>query len=347
MRSFFCFLRGSSCLLLVLLVASCCRPMSAVKISSSSSSKVTSTTTTIRTALSGNSIDGKQRNNRHDGLLDSSSDDKAPFVRSADANFPSLFSAGNKKEATAAAEKKNKQSADLAPLILRVCYAVGATWMYPNEFLRGTTNTGLKKFRPPLVLLAFHEMIYFGIRVLFSYRTKSGWRFSANERRAEPKLPTWILLISVIGVLVNIFSCFSIFLAPHWVSFATLPHYPHATILGIIFSVAALSLQFLSHWHLGDSWSTMIETKHDQQLITRGVYSFARHPMYLAFLLSAMATTILSGNWLYSLSYWSIILAAVARIPTEEAMMKDQFGAVYESYCRQTPLLFPRFFPTP
>lgn len=152
--------------------------MSAVKISSSSS-KVTSTAT-IRTALSGNSINGKQHNNRHDGLLDSSSD-KTPFVRSADANFPSPFSAG-KEEATAAApEKKNKQSADLASLILRLCYALGAIWMYPNEFLRGTTNTGLEKICPPLVLLAFHEMIYFGIRVLFSYRTKSGWRFSANE----------------------------------------------------------------------------------------------------------------------------------------------------------------------
>ena len=102
---------------------------------------------------------------------------------------------------------------------------------------------------------------------------------------------------------------------------------------------------FLSHWHLGESWSSHIETKTDHKLVTHGVYGYLRHPMYLAFLLSAVAHWLLSANWLSGGSYAMVILGVAGRIPTEEAMMKEEFGSAYKEYCAQTPSLIPLILP--
>jgi protein-S-isoprenylcysteine O-methyltransferase Ste14 len=68
-------------------------------------------------------------------------------------------------------------------------------------------------------------------------------------------------------------------------------------------------------------------------LLTDGVFSFSRHPMYLGMVLILAGLAVLAG----SLTPWSAVLAfgiLMDRffIPVEESMMEGTFGDEYEAY---------------
>ena len=95
-----------------------------------------------------------------------------------------------------------------------------------------------------------------------------------------PTLIAWITPLTLVGVLLNMFANPAYFLVPHLISFATVPINRSTFLVGDAFSPASLGLQFLTHVHLGDNWSSKFETKAQQQLVTDSVYSRVRHPMY-------------------------------------------------------------------
>ena len=59
--------------------------------------------------------------------------------------------------------------------------------------------------------------------------------------------------------------------------------------LGIAVSLTATLLFVWSHCSLGRSWSPIVEADAQHELVTSGLYRFARHPMYTSFLLYALA----------------------------------------------------------
>ena len=149
----------------------------------------------------------------------------------------------------------------------------------PHEFVHGSAGPG--PGAPPLGLFAMHELIYFGMRVAFAYLTKSGSTFTDEERKEAPVMPGWFVPLSMAGVVLNMLAVPTLFLAPRYLSFAAMP-WSRATLLfgGLAFSAAGLSLQLAAHATLMESWSSKVETKHAQQLVTHGVYARVRHPMY-------------------------------------------------------------------
>jgi protein-S-isoprenylcysteine O-methyltransferase Ste14 len=81
--------------------------------------------------------------------------------------------------------------------------------------------------------------------------------------------------------------------------------------------------------------SRIVEVESDQKLISTGLYSFVRHPMYLGVMIMYIPTPIALG------SYWGLIpmatipLALVLRIINEEKVLsKDLPG--YKDYCQKT-----------
>jgi protein-S-isoprenylcysteine O-methyltransferase Ste14 len=81
--------------------------------------------------------------------------------------------------------------------------------------------------------------------------------------------------------------------------------------------------------------SRVVEVDKSQKVISTGLYSFVRHPMYLGVLIMYIPTPVALG------SYWGLIpmatipLALVFRILNEEKVLsKDLPG--YKEYCQQT-----------
>ncbi|HYF65626.1 MAG TPA: protein-S-isoprenylcysteine O-methyltransferase [Herpetosiphonaceae bacterium] len=113
--------------------------------------------------------------------------------------------------------------------------------------------------------------------------------------------------------------------------------------LGCGLLAAALWLFWRSHRDLGANWSPTLEIGERQSLVTRGVYRRVRHPMYASQLLWGLAQALLLPN---RIAGWASLAAFVplyrSRVPSEERMMEDHFGADYRAYCQRTGRLLPR-----
>lgn len=116
-----------------------------------------------------------------------------------------------------------------------------------------------------------------------------------------------------------------------------------ATFIGAALQLPFLWLFWASHHDLGRNWSPALEVREQHGLITRGVYRFMRHPMYAAIWLGAIAQPLLIQNWIAG----ALVVPAFAamwflRVPQEEAMMREAFGADYDEYCLRVGRLWPR-----
>jgi len=94
---------------------------------------------------------------------------------------------------------------------------------------------------------------------------------------------------------------------------------------------------------LGKQWSYAARLVEGHDLITEGPYALARHPIYAGLFGMMLATGLV-------MTYWFVLLAASAifligtniRTRSEERLLRDEFGAAYESYARRVPALIPR-----
>jgi protein-S-isoprenylcysteine O-methyltransferase Ste14 len=116
-----------------------------------------------------------------------------------------------------------------------------------------------------------------------------------------------------------------------------------ASAAGTLLQIPFLFLFWRSHADLGRNWSPGLEVREKHELVTRGVYARIRHPMYAAIWLSALAQPLLLHNWIAGF----LVLPAFAamwfiRVPREEAMMREAFGAAYDDYCSNTGRLLPK-----
>lgn len=112
-------------------------------------------------------------------------------------------------------------------------------------------------------------------------------------------------------------------------------------------AVFALSLWLLwrAHHDLGKHWSSTVQIKQDQQLVTDGIYRYLRHPIYTAHILWGVAQAMLLPNWLVGFGALVFIVPVfILRIPNEEAMMLRQFGDAYAAYMGRVGGIFPKLF---
>jgi protein-S-isoprenylcysteine O-methyltransferase Ste14 len=125
-------------------------------------------------------------------------------------------------------------------------------------------------------------------------------------------------------------------------SFAEYSLLPRPFGAGVLCLVAGLWWFHRSHSDLGTYWSVTLELRENHRLITEGVYSRVRHPMYAALFLYSIGQALVIPNWVVGPSYFVTfgILFAL-RIGAEERMMLETFGDEYAAYMARTKLLVP------
>ena len=74
----------------------------------------------------------------------------------------------------------------------------------------------------------------------------------------------------------------------------------------------------------------------NQKLITRGPYRYTRNPMYVSLVILSLGIAFWVGSWPFFLAPIAVFATAKwIHIPFEEAKMRRQFGAEYDSYVRR------------
>jgi protein-S-isoprenylcysteine O-methyltransferase Ste14 len=114
--------------------------------------------------------------------------------------------------------------------------------------------------------------------------------------------------------------------------------------LGVSLYLTGGALRIWPVFVLGRRFSGLVAIQPGHELVTDGVYRIIRHPSYLG------ACILMSGWALAFRSGVGLILAALiippllARIRSEEALLRAQFGEQYEAYCRRTARLIPGLY---
>jgi len=83
------------------------------------------------------------------------------------------------------------------------------------------------------------------------------------------------------------------------------------------------------------------ETREEPQVITTGVFSIVRHPIYLSSILLYLGFIILSLS-LLSVLVWIFVIVFYYMISKyEEKLLTQRFGSAYEEYKKKVPMLLP------
>lgn len=92
----------------------------------------------------------------------------------------------------------------------------------------------------------------------------------------------------------------------------------------------------------GAGLNTVFGKKREEpQIITTGVFSFVRHPIYLASILFYLGFIVLSLS-LLSILVWILIIIFYYIISRyEEKLLINAFGSAYREYMRKVPMFLP------
>jgi protein-S-isoprenylcysteine O-methyltransferase Ste14 len=159
--------------------------------------------------------------------------------------------------------------------------------------------------------------------------------------RQNPKLESLLLLISAIGLGIIP----AVYVISGWPKAADYHFREWQGWLGMLVFGMALVLFRLSHKQLGRNWSVTLEVRDQHTLVTKGVYSRIRHPMYAAFWLWAFAQALLLPNWFAGVAgivgFGTLFFV---RVGAEEKLMLERFGNAYDQYMKHTWRILPGIY---
>ncbi|MGE5249876.1 MAG: protein-S-isoprenylcysteine O-methyltransferase [Bacteroidota bacterium] len=128
-----------------------------------------------------------------------------------------------------------------------------------------------------------------------------------------------------------------------WLDFAAYRLPAAAGWFGALLLAGCVAVLWRAHAELGFNWSSSIELQQEHTLVTRGVYSRLRHPIYAALWLWCIAQPLLIQNWIGGFAgLVTFVPLYFTRVPSEERMMLDRFGDEYRDYMNRTGRVLPR-----
>jgi protein-S-isoprenylcysteine O-methyltransferase Ste14 len=179
--------------------------------------------------------------------------------------------------------------------------------------------------------------VYFATRV-----QQAGERVKA-DREAIEREGWWYAVVRGIGSLALIGFLVLFAINPPWLDVLSVRLSDWLRWLGIALGVVSFGLYAWSQGTLGKAWSPHLQMRQEHSLVTWGPYARIRHPIYLALLGFLTGIALVTANWFFiALLVVSIVVLAL-RIPKEEQMMVEDFGAEYEAYMQRTGGLFPKW----
>jgi protein-S-isoprenylcysteine O-methyltransferase Ste14 len=114
--------------------------------------------------------------------------------------------------------------------------------------------------------------------------------------------------------------------------------------LGVVLYAAGGALRIWPVYVLGNRFSGLVAIQPGHTLLTTGIYRVIRHPSYLGLLVNAFGWGLAFRSWAGVLLAALLLPLLLARIRSEEALLRSQFGAEYDAYRARTSRLIPGVF---
>jgi protein-S-isoprenylcysteine O-methyltransferase Ste14 len=112
-------------------------------------------------------------------------------------------------------------------------------------------------------------------------------------------------------------------------------------IIGTLIILAGSIINIIARINLGLNWSNDIKIYEGHKMITTGIFSLARHPLFLSLLLMTTGAGFVYRNYLIIiLTYFLFLPALVYRAKKEEAILIKEFPE-YSDYRKNVSMFFP------
>ncbi len=114
--------------------------------------------------------------------------------------------------------------------------------------------------------------------------------------------------------------------------------------LGVFFYLAGGALRIWPIFVLGRRFSGLVAIQPGHELVTGGIYRVIRHPSYLGMIILMLGWALAFRSGLGLILAALIIPPLLARIRSEENLLRLQFGDEYDAYRRRTSRLIPGIY---
>lgn len=112
-------------------------------------------------------------------------------------------------------------------------------------------------------------------------------------------------------------------------------------IIGIIMFIIGLIISINAQATITKNYSWTLQIREGHTLVTNGLYTYVRHPVYLGTFIRVIAIPIYASSLLGFLLGLLAIPILNYRIGLEERMLVEEFGEEYKQYKEHTWKLFP------
>lgn len=114
--------------------------------------------------------------------------------------------------------------------------------------------------------------------------------------------------------------------------------------IGVALYAAGGVLRLWPVFALGRRFSGLVAIQPDHELVTDGIYRTVRNPSYLGLLVLSLGWALAFRSLVGVLLVLLMFIPLIARIRSEEALLRSQFGAQYDHYCARTWRLLPGLY---
>ena len=175
------------------------------------------------------------------------------------------------------------------------------------------------------------------IWALIARRKHGSAPHASHERRSWIGFALQILSFPVIGVG-------SVFRTPMF-SPVFAGQYAFNIILqaiAVILIVASVAMEIAAFNELGKQWSLEARVLEGHKLVTTGIYSFVRHPIYTALLARLIATGLTFSHWItICIAVVVYLIGTRIRTVSEDRLLSRAFGKQFDEWKARVPSLLP------
>lgn len=104
------------------------------------------------------------------------------------------------------------------------------------------------------------------------------------------------------------------------------------SIIGWGFLIISLIIVWIAQSHMANSWRIGIDEKNKTKLVTKGLFSFSRNPIFLGIMIANMGLFLVIPNAFTLLIISLSTLSINTQIRLEEAFLEREFGNDYLEY---------------
>ena len=114
--------------------------------------------------------------------------------------------------------------------------------------------------------------------------------------------------------------------------------------LGALLFVVGGALRLWPVFVLGKRFSGLVAIQPGHRLVTDGIYRNLRNPSYLGMMVIGMGWALAFRSGVGLILVALTLIPLIARIHSEEALLRAQFGSEYEAYCARSWRLIPGLY---